>query len=62
MELFPGSLYCGVDIMLHRDRERCFVLELNAYGDLLPRITWEGMDTYEAEVRAFLRRQERRSE
>ncbi|MBH24872.1 MAG: hypothetical protein CMH57_10540 [Myxococcales bacterium] len=52
MGVFPRSLYAGVDLLVQRNLEASAVLEVNAYGDLLPRVLFEGMDTYEAEIRA----------
>ncbi len=50
---FPASLYTGVDLLITRDVRRHAVLELNAFGDLLPEITFEGRDTYAAEILAL---------
>ena len=55
--LFPNSLYCGVDLMILPDWQQHAVLEINAFGDLLPGILWNGMDTYTSEVKAILRRE-----
>jgi hypothetical protein len=51
---FPGSLHVGVDLLIAPDFRRHAVLEANAFGDLLPGVLIEGVDTYEAEVRAVL--------
>lgn len=48
---FPDSLHAGVDLLVTPDFRRHAVLEVNAFGDLLPGATWNGMDTYEAELR-----------
>ena len=50
--LFPNSLYCGVDLMILPDWEQHAVLEINAFGGLLPGITHRGLDTYESELKA----------
>jgi glutathione synthase/RimK-type ligase-like ATP-grasp enzyme len=50
--LLPGSLHVGVDLLVGPDYRRHAVLEGNAFGDLLPGVACEGVDTYEAEVRA----------
>ncbi|MGB6299951.1 MAG: STM4014 family protein [Rivularia sp. (in: cyanobacteria)] len=50
--LFPNSLYCGVDLMILPDWEQHAVLEINAFGDLLPGITHRGLSTYESELKA----------
>ena len=50
---FAQSRHVGADVMLTADFQRHAVLELNAFGDLLPGITHEGEDTYAAEARAM---------
>ena len=49
--LFSNSLYCGVDLMILPDWEEHAVLEINAFGDLLPGITHRGLNTYESELK-----------
>jgi hypothetical protein len=53
--LFPNSLYCGIDLLVYPDFRRHAILEINAFGDLLPGITWDNLDTYTSEVKAILR-------
>jgi hypothetical protein len=56
---FPSSLYSGIDILVTANLRSMFVLEMNAFGDLLPRLTDDAGDTcYEAEIKAMARRQE----
>ncbi len=50
--LFADSLYVGLDIMLPLRSQTPVILEMNAFGDLLPGISDSGMDTYQAEVLA----------
>ena len=56
---FPGSLYAGVDLLIaprrSRSRARHAILEINAFGDLLPGVLHGGQDTYGAEIEAVLR-------
>lgn len=52
--LFADSLYIGLDLIITPDLRRHFVLELNAFGDLLPTLLWQGHDSYKAEIRAVL--------
>jgi hypothetical protein len=51
--VFPASLHVGVDLLIAPDFRRHAVLEGNAFGDLLPGVLSEGVDTYEAEIRAL---------
>ncbi|AFY50988.1 hypothetical protein Nos7524_5265 [Nostoc sp. PCC 7524] len=53
--LFPNSLYCGIDLLIFPDFRRHAILEINAFGDLLPGIFWKGLDTYTSEVKAVLK-------
>lgn len=53
---FPRSLYAGVDILIDH-RGRSFIGEINAFGDLLPRLIDRGETAYEAILHAWLRRQ-----
>lgn len=54
--LFPNSLYCGVDLLILPDWKTHAILEINAFGDLLPGILWNEIDTYTSEVKAILER------
>jgi glutathione synthase/RimK-type ligase-like ATP-grasp enzyme len=42
--------YAGIDVCLTPGFRRHAVLEINAFGDLLPGMRHEGQDTYEAEI------------
>lgn len=48
---FPESLYAGVDILLDT-RGRPLIGEINAFGDLLPRLTHRGESAYAAIAKA----------
>ncbi len=48
--LFPKSLYAGVDLLVSPDYRSMAILEINAFGDLLPGITHQGQDTYTKEI------------
>jgi hypothetical protein len=52
---FPRSLALGVDVALSRDG-RAWVLEANAFGDLLPGCLAHGWDTYRWQVEALRER------
>lgn len=49
---FRQSLYAGVDLAVAPDFRGRAVLEVNAFGDLLPGVLHEGVDTYAAELSA----------
>jgi hypothetical protein len=48
--LFPGCLYLGVDVLVSSDFRSHVISEVNAFGDLLPGILHEGLNTYEWEL------------
>jgi len=52
LRAFRGSLYAGIDLLIRTDYTRHAVLEVNAFGDLLPNLLHEGESTYEAEISA----------
>lgn len=54
MQHFPETQYAGIDLLIQNDLTRHAVLEVNAFGDLLPNVVHEGMTTYDAEVAAAL--------
>ncbi|WP_233291851.1 STM4014 family protein [Massilia antarctica] len=45
---FPQSHVIGLDIVVRKGRAH--VLEANAFGDLLPKLLWQGQDTYAAQL------------
>ncbi len=56
---FATSTYAGVDLLLTPGFHQTRVLEVNAFGDLLPGVLHDGEDTYGAELREQLRRTSR---
>jgi hypothetical protein len=50
---YPGSLYAGIDLRISPDFRHHHVLEVNAFGDLLPDVLCNGRDTYETEIELF---------
>ena len=54
MTLFPRSLYAGVDVAIGAEFDSHVVLEVNAFGDLIPNVEHKGNDTYESEIRTHL--------
>ncbi|MEM7131990.1 MAG: STM4014 family protein [Chloroflexota bacterium] len=51
---FPDAFYTGIDLLFTPDLRRHFVLELNAFGDLLLRVYRNCMDPYEMQIRQFV--------
>jgi glutathione synthase/RimK-type ligase-like ATP-grasp enzyme len=54
---FPDTFYMGIDILLTANSLRPYVLEVNAFGDLLPNLLHEGETCYEAALTAILQQQ-----
>lgn len=52
--VFPNSLYAGIDLLVYPDLQRHSVIEINAFGDLIPGTTYNGMDTYTSQIKALL--------
>ncbi len=52
--IFPDSLYTGIDLLIPIGFKQPLVLEANAFGDLLPGSTHNGLDTYATEIIAAL--------
>ena len=50
---FPQSHVIGLDLVVRKGRAH--VLEANAFGDLLPKLLWQGQDTYTAQLHRFAR-------
>jgi hypothetical protein len=57
--VFPACLHLGVDLLIATGFRRHAVLEGNAFGDLLPGVLSEGVDTYGAEIRAVIAQRKR---
>lgn len=51
---FPDSLYMGIDLLLTPDAKAIYVLEVNAFGDLLPGLLHNDETCYEAEINAII--------
>jgi hypothetical protein len=45
MSIFPKSLYAGIDLLLMPGLRKPAILEINAFGDLLPNVLHNGLDT-----------------
>ncbi len=50
------SLYSGIDLLFTADMRHHAIIEMNAFGDLLPSLLHNGQDTYTAEIVAFCQR------
>ncbi len=49
--VFPTANCIGADVICTKNSAK--VIELNAFGDLLPGITYQGLNSYEAQVSAM---------
>jgi hypothetical protein len=49
-----ASLYMGIDLLFSSNYRHHAILEINAFGDLLPGLLYQGQDTYSAEILAAL--------
>jgi hypothetical protein len=52
-EIFPGSLHLGLDVLFTPGFRRHCLLEVNAFGDLLPGVIHDGNTTYQTEIDAM---------
>ncbi len=52
--VYPESFQVGVDLLLTPGFRQALILELNAFGDLLPGILWEGEETYQSEINSLV--------
>ncbi len=50
--IFPHSLHLGLDILLTPGFRRHYLLEVNAFGDLLPGVLHQGSDAYQSQIDA----------
>ncbi|WP_310485847.1 STM4014 family protein [Chamaesiphon sp. VAR_48_metabat_403] len=51
---FPNTFYCGIDLLIAPNLKDHYIIEMNAFGDLLQGITWNGEDTYTTQVKMLL--------
>ncbi len=51
-----SAIACGVDVALEATMKRAYVLETNAFGDLLPNVFVDGKDTYSRSLEEALKR------
>ncbi len=50
-----GALHVGIDLMFEPDFTKHRVIEVNAFGDLLPNLVVNGQTVYDAEIEAALK-------
>lgn len=58
-KLFPGSYQLAVDVAITSGFDQHYILEINAFGDLLNGITCKGLNTYEYQIASLLGRKRR---
>ncbi|HEY9060510.1 MAG TPA: STM4014 family protein [Pseudobacteroides sp.] len=51
--VFPNSHYMGIDVLIASGSHKPYIIDVNAFGDLLPGIVYNGMDTYTYEIAKF---------
>lgn len=56
MRAFPNSLYAGLDVLITPHQHKAYLLEANTFGDFHPNTYWQGLNTYQAELLALLKR------
>jgi glutathione synthase/RimK-type ligase-like ATP-grasp enzyme len=52
VQTLPNTLYAGVDVLLSSTYQQQYILETNAFGDLLPNVLKDDLDTYQATIKA----------
>ncbi|GEM47502.1 STM4014 family protein [Deinococcus cellulosilyticus] len=50
MQVFPKTLYAGLDVLVRPSLRQHALLEGNAFGDYHRNVFWQGMDTFTAEL------------
>ncbi|MFC4101560.1 STM4014 family protein [Paenibacillus xanthanilyticus] len=55
---FTGASVAGVDVLLSAGSLRPYVLDVNPFGDLLYRVSHEGLGTYEWQIKQLARQEE----
>ena len=53
----PETIYTGMDVMISNTFKRSYILEANAFGDLLPNVFINQMDTYTSTIN-YIKEQE----
>jgi glutathione synthase/RimK-type ligase-like ATP-grasp enzyme len=55
MKVFEKSLYAGIDLMFAASFRSQYILEVNAFGDLLPNVLVNQLNSYECEILEVLK-------
>jgi len=55
-QFFPAHLCIGVDIAIHKDTQKPYLLEVNAFGDYLNNVYHDGLTPYEFQIRHLERK------
>jgi glutathione synthase/RimK-type ligase-like ATP-grasp enzyme len=50
MACFPDNLYAGIDLLITPTFQQHYIIEMNAFGDLLHDTLYKGIDTYSLEL------------
>lgn len=53
---FPKHLCIGLDVAIHRHTQKPYLLEVNAFGDHLNDVHYDGLTTYEFQIRYLERK------
>jgi len=53
-QTFPKSFQLALDVAVHRNKQDHYVLELNAFGDFLQKIQYNGMNTHQWQIQKML--------
>lgn len=54
MDLFPRSLYAGLDIAISNSYQRHYLLEVNGFGDYHRGVLVDGLETYDCEIKKVM--------
>ncbi|WP_179215742.1 STM4014 family protein [Paenibacillus sp. MY03] len=57
--VFPRSAVAGIDVLVAEGSDRCYVADVNPFGDLLYGALHEGLDPYEWEMRGLFGHQDK---
>ena len=55
MRAFPASASAGIDVLIDRSGSRPYIADVNPFGDLLRRVSYDGMDPYAWEMARWMK-------